>query len=82
MTDKEMIEWAKFPFVVGSMSEIASREALKRLVWIAKLEGQRSAWARMRDLATMEHDAAALSSYPVGFHNNEDYMAALGPCGK
>ena len=77
MTNEEMISWARIPV------EIRGYETLNRLIWIARAEEQKRIWGRLRDIATMEHDAASLSSYPGGLMpTDEDYMAALGPCGK
>lgn len=83
MTDEEMIKWARIPGTLEDMNAVAWHESLKRLIWIARSEEQKRIWARVRDTATLEHEVACLSSYHGDLMpSDEDFMAALGPCGK
>jgi hypothetical protein len=69
MTNEEMINWAG-----GD---------LDALIWVAKNQARAEVWFMVGQLAKQERDAALLSSLPSSLlPTDEDYMAALGPCGK
>lgn len=71
MTNEEMIEWAD-----GDLNV---------LIWLARMQERQKVFEQMAVVCRHERDAAALSSYPGGLRKmptDEDYMAALGPCGK
>ena len=65
MTDDEMIKWAQFPGTSSAdFNAAAHYAAMKRLVWIARMEERKCNWGRIAQMAIQERDAAALSSYP------------------
>lgn len=71
MSNEEMIKWA-----CGD---------LNALIWLARMQERQKVFDELSGVCKMESDAAALASYPGGLEDmptDEDYMAALGPCGK
>ena len=64
MTNEEMIKWAEVPGYPGDINAVAHNEALKRLIWIARLQGRQDAFEQVAAFANQLNDASALSSYP------------------
>jgi len=87
MTNEEMIKWAKLKDASDFVWH-ARKENLDALIWRAKMEGRKEAFAQMSSYASMHEDAESLMSYPGGFLKrrvsltDDDFLAAMGPCGK
>jgi len=84
MTNEELIHWAH----LEGHSDL--RDELDALIWIAKMEGKKEVASWLNVSVRQIVDAGLLSSYPGGLlkrrkakmPTEEDYLAALGPCGK
>lgn len=89
MTNDELIKWAKLEEASDFVWH-ARKENLNALIWIAKQEARAEVWKQIGAQAKMEADARLLASYPGGLKKrklkemptDEDYLAAMGPCGK
>lgn len=91
-TNEDLIRWAQ----LDGKPEL--REQFDRLIWISKNRARMEVWRGLQSQAKQESDVCLIESYPGGFRKrklkefdfsgieklptDEDYMAAMGPCGK
>jgi hypothetical protein len=88
MTNDDMIKWAELEQASDFIWH-AKKEDLDKLIWIAQKEARMEVWKMISETTKQNHDMEACESYPRGFFarkndmpTDEDYLAALGPCGK